>query len=363
MSIIVVPRDFPTIQAAVTAAQQGDLVFVKKGTYHESVNVFNRSIAIIGEKGATLEGNHSLPFGFRVGHTSENLASGIEIKGFTIQNYIQSGISIEFCDFAYCLENVIKNIKNDGIVINQSVFFTNGATHLFQKNKITNIGQNGINVTDPNINVMIQNEIKEVGKNGINININQSTIPSNPFNSIIQNKIQKAGQNGIVSAQQAFSGLILQNEIQHTGSDGISLNNGTMSIIENNVSKSKGNGIRINNPFNSLYRMNLSFWNAESGISIISPANVPTQGFNYIEENRTSNNGKDGIQVNQNNNFISRNKANENDDDGIDLDSNDNEVVENIACNNGNQDIENNGMGNSFFRNEDCDCDQDESSS
>ncbi|MDN3018960.1 right-handed parallel beta-helix repeat-containing protein [Paenibacillus sp. BSR1-1] len=361
MSIIVVPRDFPTVQAAVTAAQPGDLVFVKKGTYHESVNVFNRGLAIVGEKGATLDGNHSLPFGFRVGQSSANLASGIEIKGFTIQNYIQSGITIEFCDFAYCLENVIKNIKNDGIFIKQSVVFTNGATHLFKKNKITNIGENGFNITDPNINVMIQNEIKDVGKNGININVTQSTIPANPFNSIIQNKIQKAGQNGIVSAEQAFSGLILQNEIQHTGSDGISLNNGTMSIIENNITRSKGNGIKVNNPFSSLYQLNISFWNAESGISIISPANVPTQGFNYIEENRTSNNEKDGIHVNQNNNFIVRNRANENDNDGIALDSNDNEVVENFACSNGNQDIENNGTGNSLFRNKDCE--QDESRS
>ncbi|HXX88007.1 MAG TPA: NosD domain-containing protein [Candidatus Acidoferrum sp.] len=43
-----VPDDYPTIQAAINAANDGDTVFVRTGTYYENV-IINKTISLIGE--------------------------------------------------------------------------------------------------------------------------------------------------------------------------------------------------------------------------------------------------------------------------------------------------------------------------
>ncbi len=47
---IIVPNDYPTIQAAIDNAGESDTVFVKKGTYKEQVLEINKPIRLLGEK-------------------------------------------------------------------------------------------------------------------------------------------------------------------------------------------------------------------------------------------------------------------------------------------------------------------------
>jgi nitrous oxidase accessory protein len=46
---IVVPDDYPTIQAAIGNATSGDTIFIKKGTYEEKTIEINKTLTIIGE--------------------------------------------------------------------------------------------------------------------------------------------------------------------------------------------------------------------------------------------------------------------------------------------------------------------------
>jgi pectin methylesterase-like acyl-CoA thioesterase len=46
LETIIVPDDYPTIQAAINAANDGDTIFVKIGTYYEHV-VVNKSLSLI----------------------------------------------------------------------------------------------------------------------------------------------------------------------------------------------------------------------------------------------------------------------------------------------------------------------------
>jgi hypothetical protein len=46
---IVVPYDYPTIQAAINAASDGDSIFVKYGTYYEGAIHVNKTVSITGE--------------------------------------------------------------------------------------------------------------------------------------------------------------------------------------------------------------------------------------------------------------------------------------------------------------------------
>jgi parallel beta-helix repeat protein len=84
---IVVPDNYLTIQEAVDHANEGDTVFVRKGTYHEHV-IVNKTVFLVGEDKATtvIDGNQT---GTVVMVTTDN----VNISGFTIQNG-ESGLDL-----------------------------------------------------------------------------------------------------------------------------------------------------------------------------------------------------------------------------------------------------------------------------
>ena len=99
--VIVVPDDYPSIQAAINAANEGDTVFVRNGTYYEHV-VVDKTLSLIGEGSNTtiIDGNMT---GNVVWITQDH----VNIRGFTIQRSgrasFNSGISIsstKHCDIS-----------------------------------------------------------------------------------------------------------------------------------------------------------------------------------------------------------------------------------------------------------------------
>jgi hypothetical protein len=45
---LIVPKDYPTIQAAINAAGSGSTIFVRNGTYNENI-VINKMLFLVGE--------------------------------------------------------------------------------------------------------------------------------------------------------------------------------------------------------------------------------------------------------------------------------------------------------------------------
>ncbi|GMA62064.1 hypothetical protein [Alicyclobacillus fastidiosus] len=88
-SVIHVPRDFPTISAAVTAASAGDTILVQRGVYRESVTIPSSKshIRIIANgTPVILDGGNNLGTGFTM------MADHVEIQGFTIRDFKRAGI-------------------------------------------------------------------------------------------------------------------------------------------------------------------------------------------------------------------------------------------------------------------------------
>ncbi len=82
-----VPADYPTIQAAVDAAQSGDLVLVSPGVYHEAVRIKTPGITLRGlDRNTTiLDGQSQMP------NAITATADGVIVENLTAHNYAGNG--------------------------------------------------------------------------------------------------------------------------------------------------------------------------------------------------------------------------------------------------------------------------------
>jgi len=108
-NIIVVPDDYPTIQAAIDAANSGDTIIVRDGTYIENVNVYKDDLTIRSENG-------SKTTIIKAADTDEDVfkivSNNISIHGFTIEGATgiwKSGVYIYKATSCNISNNVFKS--------------------------------------------------------------------------------------------------------------------------------------------------------------------------------------------------------------------------------------------------------------
>jgi parallel beta-helix repeat protein len=136
---IIVPDDFPTIQGAINAADAGDIIFVKRGSYVENP-VVNKSVSLIGEdrdatvidvtaglkverdnvtitgltiydgwQGITISANYSKISGNKITHTQYGIVLLSSQNSTVTENLLQSiGLSAAI-QLSYSNNNLIKN--------------------------------------------------------------------------------------------------------------------------------------------------------------------------------------------------------------------------------------------------------------
>ena len=132
---IVVPDDYRTIQEAINAASPGDAVFVRAGTYSESV-VVNKTVSLVGESrdATTIEAGWENS-GFRV------VADNVCVRGFTISR--SDGILV---DGSFNSSISGNNIEGEVAYGDFDVIFQGNGIHLHNSSHCS-VSENTINST------------------------------------------------------------------------------------------------------------------------------------------------------------------------------------------------------------------------
>src|SRR5579885_1681274 len=86
-STLRVPEDFPTINAALTAAKPGDMISIAPGTYHDALIVKTPNITIRGRdrNSVIMEGD------FKLSNAFEVVANNVVIENMTARHYVSNG--------------------------------------------------------------------------------------------------------------------------------------------------------------------------------------------------------------------------------------------------------------------------------
>src|SRR4030042_1060493 len=233
---IVVPVDFGAIQAAINAANEGDTIFVKKGTYQEKQLIISKAISLTGED---------------INHTQINLDPPLVEKRILTYIHWDWDVAIKI--------NAEVAISNLTIAALGNIISVNGT-----KIKITG---NNLRTTNSYIGIIGDgDEIQVIGNliassglqiQGSNQTIAQNTIPqgsiycSGRYNKIIGNNFSNSSDNqidvvdsfnliygntitqsqgfGVKIRAEAASNIIAKNSID--GGAGVSVERGNDNLI------------------------------------------------------------------------------------------------------------------------------------
>ena len=215
---ITVPDDYATIQEAIDASTNGDAIYVKEGTYPDSISI-DKSISLIGENPATTKIIGDYRLNGTVVLIQHNYAS---ITGFTIQpsaySYSRKGVHLLHVTHCSISDNIFldngigvwlyesSENKITGNTINGSdnrsygILADYSPNNMISNNQITD-NHFGISLSQSDGNTLHNNTIKNNHRIGLNIISNNNNI-SNNLVSDQQTGITLLGKNNILKANK-----------------------------------------------------------------------------------------------------------------------------------------------------------------
>jgi parallel beta-helix repeat protein len=192
--------DFSTIQGAINAAADGDVVFVHNGTYSENV-VLNKSLSLIGENrnSAVVQSVGGLSNSVNVNASDVFLANLTIRDGFCGVAVQGERVMIASCRFLYNSVGVYLAGYNCSVISNE-----------FVRNDV------GIDVFDSDSNVILNNHIEQNNWIGISVEF-QSKYNLIKFNNISDNGFSPYYPDliGGISLYDSWSNTFVGNNIMH----------------------------------------------------------------------------------------------------------------------------------------------------
>lgn len=209
---ILVPTNYPTIQEAINAANNGDTITVNNGTYHEHV-VINKTITLQSSQNAIINASTDpgvglIPDSARwVGVTIT--VNNVTLSGFTITDGNNHGIEIT-SDNNIVFNNTVQGSTISGITI-----------------KGEDINHPEIPKYTPDNNSILNNTISY---NTVGISINGSH-----YNIVDSNTVELNPEGGIILVSHAFQNQISKNIVSWNRHFGIALSYVTNNFFFGNI--------------------------------------------------------------------------------------------------------------------------------
>jgi len=219
---LVVPDDYPTIQAAIDSANSGDKIFVKNGIYNESLNIESKSLSLIGEdsKNTIIVGRVSrwgMPPVISL-YTFDTLITGFTIRNndITTDRVPIGGIYLESATRCSIRGN---NIINN----NYGVYSDNSHNIVISGNNITGNQRYGVGFYSSNNNRVSENNISGNGSGVYSF--------EGENNIIDANNIENNGGDGIwIRLANSFQ-IYGNNIVEHKENSGIRLSVNTTNVL------------------------------------------------------------------------------------------------------------------------------------
>jgi outer membrane protein OmpA-like peptidoglycan-associated protein len=232
---ITVPKDFPTIQAALGEAVEGDTVYVRNGVYYENITLVDDVVLMGQDKKATIID------GRRKGAVVTG-ADGAVITGFTVRNgntgilckntrpIIRDNIVIDnkgtgihaLVTLPDIVNNVVyrnewtgiflESVRGTRTSINHNVIMENGYSGIFCANRTEVLVRNNILYGNKQYGIFVGPEARKTRIVGNNIYANR-----HPFNENADNQSTRQ-QNMSVDPQFVAAGFPLHNYNTKTNS-------------------------------------------------------------------------------------------------------------------------------------------------
>ena len=368
-SIITVPDDYSTIQAAINEANLGDTIFVRNGTYYENV-VINNTVLLTGE-----DPSKTIIYGSQGGGWVIRMdANNVTVTGFSIESSVptrNTGVGI-YADNCNVSGNVIMN-NNDGIeligdfnTLSQNRIMDNERYGIYVRTSSNNgISQNavteGILLSNSSLNNITENNCDSItivtssNNNSLTGNIlvgsglylyssygtvaDHNLVNGKPlvyFEGSSRQLIEDAGEVILLSCENmritnvTSSGASIGIELLGTNDTEITANDGVLIQLlaasdNNTITGNERSAVQLDSSSNNLIACN-TMANNSDGIELYASSN------NIVDGNEIMANGNDGIRLMwSSSNTINQNEVIGNKPCGIELSysSNDNRILGN----------------------------------
>jgi len=364
---IQVPRDYSTIQAAVTAAQTGDVIDVRAGYYRENVTVTTA--------GLTLKGRHVILDGAYLGTCLDVQANDVTVSGFKFVNggtasttgfvaaggglnVVGNGASILNCEASGCTSFGIKLLGNGeiagcdisavmgpGLVVDTGNQI--GERILLTANAVERcaagiLADNGPFVITRNI------AVNNTG-NGFELNFLAAAGGTTPSASTLsRNRSVGNGGAGLVLVDEIGAVHLIEKSAFEGNDVGLDISAKALAISGNDINFNRSGGAFLKTT-NATLDSNTVRRNTLCGV-LVASYNSELDGFNKLLRNSFEANGGDGIHVNSGSNLVEANTFRNNKGDGLQVATGavGNSLINNTVHDSGNDGIDNWGTATSI---------------
>jgi parallel beta-helix repeat protein len=196
---IAVPEDYPKIQDAIDAANLGDTIIVRAGTYNEEYVTLDKPVYLFGENQKSLIVYHS-SLGFAI------TANDVHLAGFTIKSVEPGqGHAVDLADSRGCV--IEDNLIEDNLV-GISVYGASSSNTV--SGNVLRDNERSIELIDASDNIISDNNITGALVSGISLDVSSgNTVSGNRISDLVDGMgalMLWKSSNNVISRNLLFGG-------------------------------------------------------------------------------------------------------------------------------------------------------------